>query len=183
MNMTLSADESGVRLFGDPDRNAPSTHEEFFNAVGQLASAGSPGWKFGIEFHRDRFDPHRAAVSWLRAGYLAVFAKFGYRVVLNSAFHVVRERIASPGSENPPLFGIRLLQAEPVTRALIVLSEPAEIAGGLAVQIGGHVVLLPRPGDMQFYARVHGRKGDPVQLRGTPVPWPSRPEFLHDMPC
>jgi len=41
LNMTLSADGTGVRLFGDPTRNAPKAHVGFFDQLGHLAHSGS----------------------------------------------------------------------------------------------------------------------------------------------
>lgn len=70
--------------------------------------------------------------------------------------------------------------ADASQRTLIVLARPAKIAGGLAVQMGKHVVLLPRPGDLTFYERVAAKKGQAVQLNGQVIPWPTRPEFLYD---
>ena len=180
INMTISADATGVRLFGDPPRNAPENHLRFFDAVDQVARTGSLNWRFGVDFHRDRFDPQRAATSYLRAGYLAAFAKFGYRLILNAAFNIVRAKIEDPGALEPPLYAIRIPHADESARTIVIIESPQELASGLAIQMGRHLVLLPGPGDMTFYQRVAGRTGDAVQLTGQVVPWPTHPEFLFD---
>lgn len=180
VNMTISADASGVRLFGDPARNAPENHKLFFEAVDEVSRAGSLDWRFGVEFHRDRFDPARAATSYLRAGYLAAFAKFGYRTILNAAFSIVRAKVADPSAPEPSLYGIRVPHAAESARGIVIIENPQELARGLAVQMGCHLVLLPGSGDLTFYERVARRTGEMVQLNGHVVPWPTRPEFLFD---
>ena len=180
VNMTINADASGVRLFGDPTRNAPENHRLFFEGVERVAKTGSLDWRFAVDFHKDRFDPQRAATSYLRAGYLAAFAKLGYRAILNAAFNIVRSKIADPSAAEPSLYGIRIPQVDDSARGFVIIESPSELAGGLAIQMGRHLVLLPGPGDRTFYQRVAGRTGDAVQLTGQVVPWPVRPEFLFD---
>jgi hypothetical protein len=155
-------------------------HRLFFEAVEGVSRTGSLGWHFAVDFHQDRFDPQRAATSYLRAGYLAAFAKFGYGVILNAAFNIVRAKISDPGTPEPSLCGIPIPQADETTRGFVIIESPPELAGGLAIQMGRHLVLLPGPGDLTFYQRVAGRTGDAVQLSGQVVPWSLRPEFLFD---
>ena len=111
---------------------------------------------------------------------MAVFAKFGYRVVLNAAFHVVRDKIRQPDNDSPPLFGIRVAQPDSNYRALTILTAPTNLAGGIAVQMGCHVVFLPAPGDLTFYDRVAHHTGHTATLRGHVVSWPIEPELLYD---
>ena len=51
-----------------------------------------------------RFSPRRAAVSYLRAGYLAAFAAMGYAAVARKSFDRVRQQIWEPNVEHLPHF-------------------------------------------------------------------------------
>src|SRR5439155_23949202 len=109
------------------------------------------------------------ATSFLHTGYFAAFAKFGYRIILNAAFNIVRAKIKVPGALEPPLYGIRIPHADESARTIVIIESPQELASGLAIQMGRHLVLLPGPGDMTFYHRVAGGTGDAVQLAGQVV--------------
>lgn len=178
VNMTLEAGPAGIQLFGDASRNSPTAHATFFDELNHLVQSGERDWAFNLQF-RSQYDPSRAAVSWLRAGYIAAFAKFGYRFVLSPAYSIVRRKIQIP-DEGPSLFGIRIPQSAKDARALIVIREPAILEGGVAVLMGRHLVLLPGPADLTFYDRVKGREGQRAEIRGESLSWPRGPEFSFD---
>jgi hypothetical protein len=179
ITMTMTASSSGgIQLFGEPRRSNPRAHTAFFQELEELTRAGSTNWSFKLRF-REPFNRGRAAVSWLRAAYLVVFAKFGYRVILDKAFQVVRQKIANPEVSRPSLFSIRVPGPKNL-RSLVILHEPQELAGGIGVRMGQHIVLLPGPGDVAFYDRIAGQEGKPAALSGLELEWPKGPECLYD---
>lgn len=173
LNMSMHADGDGVQLFGDPGRNNPALHASFFRDLQRDIDQGL-GVQFAIEFTRHRFDRNRASVALLRAAYLVAFAKYGYRAILGQAFRTIHDRIDSPERELPRLFLIRLAgpRVHDHHRALALISEPEHLKGGLAVQFGNRLVLLPPPGDVEFYQRVASSDGKEVLLRATPLEYP-----------
>jgi hypothetical protein len=179
VNMTLEAGPAGMQLFGDEDRNSPTAQAAFFAELNRLVESGDRNWSFNLQF-RQQYDFSRAAASWLRAAYIAAFAKFGYRLVLDAAYTVVRQKIETPASA-PSLFGIRVPHSPKDARVLVIIREPAVLDGGVAVLMGRHLVLLPGPGDLTFYDRVKGEEGKPVEIRGTFLRWPLGPEFYYDL--
>lgn len=178
VNATFSFGPKGVQIFGAPKHNSPKGHEEFFAEFATYVGP-SPDFRLVVEFHRDRFDPARAAVSWLRAAYIVTFAKFGYRFILDTAFRDVRQKIQQPKSQLLPLFSITV-PGPSTERAFVVVREPSGLRGSIAVRMGRHLVLLPRPGDTAFYERIAGNRGAAVTVAGTEYNWPTRPEFLFD---
>lgn len=178
VNMTLEAGPEGMQLIGDVNRNSPAAHAAFFDELNSLVQSGDRNWTFNLQF-RAQYDPSRAAVSWLRAAYIAAFAKFGYRLILDGAYKVVRQKIQMP-SAAPSLFSIRVPQSPKDARALVIIREPTILNGGVAALMGRHFVLLPRPGDLAFYDKVKGQEGRRAEIRGEFLPWPRGPEFFFD---
>jgi len=184
LNMSLTADESGVKLIGEPKRNAPAVAQAFFAELTRIAQTCDLNWKFDLEFHRSAVDLRRADLSRLRAAYIVAFAKFGYRFVLQKAYSPVREIIREPTSNAIEVFKITRPGADSSARHLIVLREPEALRGGVAVQMGRHVVFLPGPNDVDFYDRLanekrrHGSRS--ATFRGREFDWPKEPEHHFD---
>jgi hypothetical protein len=93
--------------------------------------------------------------------------------------HVVQEKIRQPKLDLLPLFSITVPGAE-AERALVLVQEPAELTGSVAVRMGRHLVLLPGPDDVTFYERIAGKQGTAATLSGKQLPWPTSPELLFD---
>jgi len=51
------------------------------------------GTSITVEHSGDRYSVLGANISWLRSGYLAAFALFGYKVVFDPAMQIVRTHI------------------------------------------------------------------------------------------
>lgn len=180
LNMTMDGDVGSVQLFGAPSRNNPANTAAFLAHLQEMTRSGSTDWNIQLQF-REQFDGPSAAVSLLRAGYLAAFAKFGYRWILSPAVKIVRDKIDTPALPLPSLFSMTIPTSTTDARAVIALSEPADLAGGLGVLMGRHLVLLPGPNDLTFYDRVAAKRGQQEQLNGTVLQWPTRPEMLWDL--
>lgn len=130
-----------------------------------------------------RYSVLRANISWLRSGYLAAFALFGYKVVFDPAIQIVRTQILKNETRHivshltniPPE-----LQAR-ATGPFLASIESPPLERGLCVAFGRHGVLLPGPGDMMFYDRI---AADIELLAGEPgnttlrfIGWPTEPAF------
>src|SRR5207245_1853055 len=90
--------------------------------------------------------------GWLRAAYLCAFAAFGYRYLLDSALAPVRQQIEHPGGD---LAGFGVNNADAVDGPqLVVIRRPLELRAVL-VRMRDVAVLLPRPGDVDFYQRLN----------------------------
>jgi len=170
----------GYQLFGLPEHNPPQAHEEFFQELGRIAQQHPEDWAIGLDFYRDRHDPDKAAASWLRAAYLIVFAKFGYRFVLGRAYHAVREKISDPKSGVIQVFKVTDAKRSTESRAFVIVREPGDLRG-IAVQMGRHVVFLPGPSDTTFYNRLSETQGHGgVTVNGWGLSWPTEPEHYFD---
>jgi hypothetical protein len=64
-------------------------------ALAALAQTGviPKGTSITVEHSGDRYSVLGANISWLRSGYLAAFALFGYKVVFDPAMQIVRTQI------------------------------------------------------------------------------------------
>jgi hypothetical protein len=179
VNATFSFGPEGMKIIGAPEHNSPKAHADFFDQLAIATTPSGESFKLAFELHRDRFDPTRASVSWLRAAYIVTFAKFGYRFVLDGAFHDVRQKIQQPKSDVLPLFSITVAGST-AERALVIVHEPVDLRGSVAVRMGRHLVTLPGPGDITFYQRIAGKQGTAATLSGKQVPWPTGPEQRFD---
>jgi hypothetical protein len=153
-----------------PDKiNRPGTGDHFRGAL-----AGAV-----LDLETSKFVELGANISWLRSGYLVLFAALGYAYALDAALDIVRRQINNPDSSLMASFG-RILPGDwPWTqRSLTKVVEPADHEGW-AVQFGRYVVLFPLAGDTTFYQRV-GRdvaNGDAQHLQAIAEDWPTEPTF------
>ncbi len=78
-----------------------------------------------ISFYADLHLPRRAHASWLRSGYLALFAMAGYRYILAPALAIVQRQIAEPDVEYIPTF-LSLMPGNPPwsQRQIVRMREP-----------------------------------------------------------
>jgi hypothetical protein len=133
-----------------------------------------------ISFCADWHRPRRAHASWLRSGYLALFAVAGYRYILDPALAIVQKQVAEPDVEHIPTF-LSLMPGNPPwsERQIVRVREPRPLSCW-AVQIGRYMVFLPLLGDLGFYERIEAARrasSDQPIARGDSVDWPTRPTF------
>ena len=183
INVEFGSRPGEFAIFGCPAHTSPKAQAAFFDAVERVVTSKAPGWQMQLRFPHP-IDARRAALSWLRSAYLAGFAKFGYRLILGRAYGPLRESIrnAEAGPWDGFLMVDRELQRD--EKLIIIIARPTELAGGLLVQMGHHVVALPGPNDVDFYRRLSSASRDSAGGRlnweGTVYPWPKGPEFLLD---
>jgi hypothetical protein len=174
----LSVSGKNVQMFGVPKAASPSSHANVFRDVASATDEGK--WQgFTLKVHFAPYSHRRAAVSWLRTAYLALFAALGYRFIFRPELDVVRAKIKDPAREEPRTFRIirREQEAEPT---LFHIREP-EVFSSFAMFHGPNVVLLPRYNDRVFFERIAQHPDTAVELSGIQYPWPSGgPTFLHD---
>ena len=109
-----------------------------------------------------------ATLSYLRAAYLVAFAALGYRYTRNPALKPVRQQLIEPDVVLIGRFSLTMPEAAKGERAIIWVTHPEELAA-LAVQVGRHVVFLPRPlGHDEIYSTLAGHDHScPCSLKGN----------------
>ena len=140
------------------------------------------GTSITVAYSGDRYSVLGANISWLRSGYLAAFALFGYKVVFDPAMQIVRTQILKNETRHI-VSHLTNIPTEVQARArgpFLAFIESPPLERGLCVAFGRHGVLLPGPGDMTFYDRIAAD----IELRGQPcnttlsfIGWPTEPAF------
>ena len=150
--------------------NRPGTSEE----LQQLGRAGT-----SLTVEHERYSELGARISWLRAGYLALVAMEGYKIVLDPAMDIVRTQIRECDERRMLTFVADAQEDFPLTiRRVLRVLEPAWHLGW-TVQFGPYLVNLPSRGDMTFYERLANNGLSPTVQHTTYeyVGWPTTPTF------
>lgn len=129
-------------------------------------------------FSLPAYVPDRANLSFLRAAFLAVFARWGYRAIAGEAADILRSQFERPDDmvlsalcRNAPL-------QDPTARQLAVIVEP-EPWRGFVVTIGTRCLFLPPPfASRDFFATLDER-ADTSELLLSPIDWPKYP--MHEL--
>lgn len=137
---SIAYDGETFVIFGDPGQNNPETvaaHTELLDRMG-------PGSSLTLTF-RMRRKPRRTRIGWMRSAYLAAFAVYGYRYVLQPAFDPLRAAFRDPdGAPFEPV----ILQGQDVGALdpfIALMVEPAWLHRSPVVFLGPRVILLPPP--------------------------------------
>jgi len=138
MNGSLDFDGQRFNMQGLPDQNSPGRMEEHEAALDQLA----PGQSLTVEI-RMRGWPARARLGWMRSAYLAAFAVYGYRYILQPAFAPLRDalRDLSGGHFEPVV--LKLAHEGPLDPLIAEVNGPVPFAGCRAAVFGPRLILLP----------------------------------------
>jgi hypothetical protein len=165
------------KLFGHNSADHPDDRRQFFAEMERLTAEGRSDWEMRVDFCDDLHDVQRARVGWLRSAYLATFAVFGYTHALGRALNAVREQIVAP--EKPIIDNYHFIKpdARMEDRAIVIIKSPEGLAG-MAVQIGWHLVFLPRRGADDFYAHLSATR--PSEVTGDAIDWPKRAMYVAD---
>lgn len=150
--------------------NSPTTR----NALPEIAHAGA---QLAVEYKR--YSKLGANISWLRSGYLALFAVNGYKLALDPAMEIVRRQILECDERKMVTF-ISVAQLEiPLTERRILRVVAPEWHRGWAVQFGRYFVQFPSPGDTTFYERLAASGVEPVVHQTTYENrgWPTKATF------
>lgn len=173
----------GILISGVPEANPPNRGQDIQHALESMASNEQIGTTFNISLYRDVYSLRIAAISYLRAGYLAAFAAFGYTYILGVGFDSVRNQIAKPKDYIISGFSMTVPQAEPRERNIALPTNPSWLRA-LAIQMGRHVVFLPiNSGDQRFYDVLHNHSKESAKLSleaKAIFRWPETPKFVCD---
>jgi hypothetical protein len=177
-NMELRSDGKLHEILGAPEHNPPGALADFIAVFDAHISAGThPSMEFTVPTLK--FSPRRAAVSDLRAGYLAAFAAMGYTAVARTSFDRVRQQIWEPEAEHLPHFISH--SGDRHGYRVGVVKEPTW-ASSIVVLLGKHQILLPLFDDAGVYERISERAaaGERAKLRWQDWGWPRRPAYHVD---
>jgi hypothetical protein len=153
-----------------PNINKPGTNE----ALRNLARAGTQ-----LTVQHEPFSELGARISWLRSGYLTLFAEFGYKVALDPAMQIVRQQILESDERKMISFISDAQQDFPFTVRRIMRVLDPQWHKGWVVQFGRYLVQLPSVGDMTFYERI-AEYGVECGVQNTTYEywgWPTKPTF------
>lgn len=119
-----------------------------------------------VSFSGDRFKALGADLTWLRAGFLALFACCGYRFTFDPAIAIVKRQLNSTDSKLIEHFSITTHKQQ-AWRQWVLLEIPDPRCTG--VLFGRYVPLFPLPGELTFYERLAedirtGRRQDGVNV-------------------
>lgn len=181
MNVRVRTEKDHVEIVGMP--GPPNEADSFMAAFLQMAKTPhSERPPLRITFSHGKYTRGRQEVSWLRAGYLAAFAVFGYRYILRELLQPVRKQIETPDAELIDDFHMWHPTKELNKRSIVLITKPAWVQG-IAVTISRHLVLLPLfDSDTGFYERMR-RFADGTgknEVSGLALPWPRTPRFELD---
>ena len=153
-----------------PRINKPGTNEALRNVV----RAGAQ-----LTVQHESFSELGAKISWLRSGYLALFAVAGYKLSLDPAMQIVRKQILECDERRMITFTSEAQQDIPLTERRILRVLAPQWHLGWAVQFGRYFVQFPSPGDVSFYDRMAACGLEPVVQHTTyqNLGWPTEPSF------
>src|SRR5882762_7127491 len=117
VNGQLHAKDGSYSLMIHKHLNRPGTSEE-------LQRLGRAGTSLTVE--HERYSELGARISWLRAGYLALAAMEGYKIVLDPAMDIVRTQIRECDERRTLTFVADAQEDFPLTiRRVLRVLEPA----------------------------------------------------------
>lgn len=179
-NGRIFYDGSAFKIMGEPDQNNPATLAEYRAAM----DATGPGSEFHLQI-RMKGDPIAARLGWLRSAYLAAFAVYGYRYILQPALEPVRNAIQTADRA----FDVPILQApdEGALQPLIAeVDQPESLKGCRLVRFGPRLILLPpwlaaQEWYLELRPMLSGLVDGEIEFRAVlGQPFPERPLYLTD---
>ena len=104
----------------------------------------------------------------VRTGYLAAFALFGCRYILQPALQPIRDQLTNPSTVTLPVLSMYIPDGDPDRREIWVVKKPVE-RRSLLVMSGRHGVFLPLPNDHRNLAEladsVGANRAELVEIR------------------
>ena len=165
----------GLSIAGVGKQNPPETAPAMTAAFEEFVS-GSRKPTFKLSFRAPDF--RKAAVGWLRTGYLVAFATLGYVYILREELEDVRRQIRDPMGQILDRFCV-MFRNGPEDRRISFVRAPAEFES-VTVFSNECAVFLPSDASTGTYERLAAIVPWPpgVQtLSGPSAPWPRRPTF------
>jgi HNH endonuclease len=178
-NMELRSDSAACHeILGLPACNPPGVLDEVTAVFDDHVRAGTtPSIEFTMP--KLRCSEQRARVSYLRAGYLAAFAVFGYTAIAPQSFGAVRQQIREPHVKHLRFFFHR--RDDFHGHWVAVVEEPSWHVS-IVVLMGNFLITLPLSGDAGLYERIAEKAAIGVQLnlQCRRFEWPRWPVYLRD---
>jgi HNH endonuclease len=177
-NMELRSDGALNEILGLPASNPPGVLDEVMAIFDAHVRAGtSPSIKFAMPTLRPSL--RRAAVSYLRAGYLAAFAAIGYAAIARQSFDPVRQQICEPDVEHLPHF---FYCHRDLHGYWVAVVEEPRWASSIVVLMGNYQITLPLFDDAGLYERLAEKAaaGARAELRCQRLGWPRWPVYHGD---
>ena len=146
-------------------------------AADDLKAVVRPGSSIAVQYRR--FSELGAKISWLRAGYLAMFAVSGYAFALDPAMEIVRRQIIQCDERQVVTFTSEVSDDIALAVHRILRVRAPDWHRGWAVEFGRYFVHFPSAGDMDFYDRMaaSGSAVTPYMTTYEYVGWPTEPTF------
>lgn len=169
----------GLKLGGIPMQNHPDATDAVRAKLDEAAMSGSSDWTISLTFPTP--DYRRAAIGWLRAGYLAAFATLGYMYILREELDPVRAQIRAPSEKILERYCLMARASRP-DGVVVFVNEPEEWAS-VTVMASNAAVILPSdttPGTYERLAEIDPWPPGERKLSGKILPWPTRPVHLLD---
>jgi hypothetical protein len=166
-NMELRSDGTLYEILGLRKRNPPGVLDKVMEVWDMHVREGThPSMEF--VFPTKRLFPRRAAVSYLRAGYLAAFAAMGYAAVARKSFERVRQQICEPDGKHLPHF---IDHSDGDHGYWVGVVEEPKWASSIVVLLDKYKILLPLFDDAGVYERIAERTapGERAELRCRPL--------------
>ena len=179
-----TAGQTGMLFFGVPKINSPADVDRMEEHMRELSTTRSTDFRIAIT-PQATYSPDHARISWVRTGYLAAFALFGWRYILQPALQPIRDQLMNPSAITLPALSMYVPDGDPDRREIWVLKKPVERQSVL-VMSGRHGVFLPLPNDHRNLAELADSVGadtdGPVRhaFSGDMIPWPRGPEHMLD---
>lgn len=179
LNAVVSREGDGPLRFDIPERqNDP---HKVARVVQYAKASYEKGTGEGLEFRvhsRVGMDPHRAAISDLKSGFLAAFALLGYSYALDPELDLVRQQIRNPSDRILDRWMLKPGPNAPPGRVIFLPAAP----DCLIVKLDHGCVLLPWPGAPGQYVRAqrHFATGSSETLNGKVWRFPTRMKLLVD---
>jgi hypothetical protein len=171
-------------FLGVPGINNPADVARMEEHMRELSASRSTDFRIAIT-PQVTYSPDLARVSWVRTGYLAAFALFGWRYILQPALQPIRDQLVNPSAVTIPPLSVYIPDGDPDRREIWVVKKPAERQSLLVIS-GQHGVFLPLPNDHRSLAEladsIGGNTPGPVMhdFTGDMIQWPPGPEHLLD---
>jgi HNH endonuclease len=180
INVELRSDGAINDIIGLPGCNPDGTLDQLRAVFERYAHAGTTPPEMNFALPTLRPFQHRARVSYLRAGYLAAFAVFGYDLIARRSFDRVRAQIREPEVEHVPQFFYR--HDDLYGYEIAAVEEPAWHSS-IVVLMGRYRITLPLLNDADIYERLAEKAavGGQWTLRCGRWNWPKYPKYMLDL--
>ncbi|MCP4383135.1 MAG: hypothetical protein GY798_17215 [Hyphomicrobiales bacterium] len=180
-NGSIDFDGERWKMLGDPGQNNPETLAAHTESLKHLDAGSSLELRLSL-----KANPRRARIGWARSAYLAAFAVYGYRYVLQPALDPLRAALEDPDNSafDPVIF--RTTGESELDPLIGEVTAPQFLAGCRAAVFGPRVVLLPPWGASQdWFATLRKQVPDEREEVITLVPvigqrFPEGPIHLTD---